>query len=420
MKTSLKPIALTGVNAAAVTAISQEWKEPSWVLDLRLQALQNYESAPWPDEKDDKWKRTGLDKLSWKDLSLHPVFSAGASLELSQESRDRGVIWYSLEKAFEPEAERVRQAWQSAIDRAHGNKFLSLTLSLANAGGCLIVPRGVTVKAPLTLPLQWSELAGAKFPLNFIFVEEAGEANVWEELEPNASANPASTTTTFISSYSIVELKENAKGSCTYLQHWDDHTWHFQFQDVVQGAFSKFNAVAVSIGGHVFHNEATLHLKGQGAENKVLGVNFGDGEQNFENWVTQNHTAIKTTSDIQYRGALKGSAHSFFSGLVSITKEAQQSDAYQAAKSLLLSNEARADAVPNLEILADDVKCSHGAAVGPVDEDQKFYLQTRGIPPAEAEEIIVQGFVEPVIAEVPSIPAQEKLRAFIEEKLRKQ
>ncbi len=98
-------------------------------------------------------------------------------------------------------------------------------------------------------------------------------------------------------------------------------------------------------------------------------------------------------------------------------KIAQKSDAFQSCKSLLLSRDAKADAIPNLEILADDVKCSHGAAVGPVDEEQKFYLETRGVPPMEAEKIIVQGFFEPVISELPSEKEQEQLRSFIESKL---
>jgi Fe-S cluster assembly protein SufD len=220
-----------------------------------------------------------------------------------------------------------------------------------------------------------------------------------------------------VSSYTLLALKENAKAAFYNLQHWDSRTWHFQFLDVRQAAFSKFNAVTVAVGGRVFRSETNMHLHGQGAENKMLGVLFGEADQNFENWITQNHSAIKTVSDIQYRGALKGSAHSFFSGLVSITKEAQQSNAYQSAKTLLLSREARADAIPNLEILADDVQCSHGAAVGPVDEDQKFYLQSRGIEPRQAEEIIIEGFLEPVIAEVPSPIVQEQLRNFIEEKI---
>ena len=151
---------------------------------------------------------------------------------------------------------------------------------------------------------------------------------------------------------------------------------YFHFQDITQHANSVLDTVATEMGSRIAHNEANIKLNGEGAENKVFGVLFGGKNQNIENWIVQNHLAQTTTSNIQYRGVLEENAKSFFSGLISIVKEAQHSDAYQSSKSLLLSKNARADAVPNLEILANDVKCSHGAAVGPIDEDQKFYFQT--------------------------------------------
>lgn len=413
MKTSIKPASIKNISIDVLTAFSREWREPIWVLEERLKALANYKALPWPTNKDARWKRTGLENLDWDKLELHPTpFTTGSAMEIPPEAQQRGVQWLSLDQAINNQKERLKQAWSDAIDRAKQNKFLSLTLALGNGGGCLIVPKGQVVKAALTLPTEWNKGAGALFPLNFVFLEEASEAHVWEEL-----MSPPEQTDLFISSYTLLTLKENAKASFYNLQHWDNQTWHFQFQEVMQSAFSKFNAVEAAVGGLVFHNETTMHLQGQGAENKLLGILFGEANQNFENWITQNHTAIKTVSDIQYRGALKGSAHSFFSGLVSITKDAQQSNAYQSSKTMLLSKDARADAIPNLEILADDVQCSHGAAVGPVDEEQKYYLQTRGIPPSEAEEIIIQGFLEPVIAEVPSPLVQEQLRNFIEEKI---
>ncbi len=413
MKTSLKPLPLAGLTASHIATLSNEWNEPSWVLDLRQKAFEAYNALPWPNEKDEKWRRARLEMLEWNTLEVSPSFLSITGAEIPEECRERGVQWISLEEAFRSEQARLQPAWADAIKRASNNKFLLLTLALANGGGCLMVPKGQVVKAPIYVPTKWTEIPGAKFPLSFVFVDEAAEVHVWEDLHKESSSAD------FISSYTLLALKENAKASCYYLQHWNDKTWHFQFQEILQARFSRLNAIAVSMGGHTFHSETVMHLQGQGAENKLLGVVFGDTHQNFENWITQNHTAIKTTSDIQYRGALKGSSQSFFSGLVSITKDAQQSDAYQSAKSLLLSQDARADAIPNLEILADDVKCSHGAAVGPVDEDQKFYLETRGIPPAEAEEIIIQGFFEPVIAEVPSSSVQDQLRNFVEEKLRK-
>lgn len=415
MKTSTKPVSLKGLSADTLSALSREWREPAWVLELRLKALTNFNAQAWPDKKNEKWRRTDLDSLGWDKLEVQTALSAANStMEIPQEALDRGIQWISLENAVNSEADRVQDAWSQAIERAKENKFLSFTLALGNAGGCLIVPKGQVVKAPLHLPMDWTKATGAVFPLNFIFLEEAAEAHLWED-----KTNPTQQGKAFISSYTLIKLKENAKAAFYNLQHWQEETWHLQFQEVSQASYSKFNAIEVAMGGRTSHNETTVHLEGQGAENKVLGVLFGDAQQNFVNWITQNHTAPKTTSDIQYRGALKGTAHSFFSGMVYINKAAQMSDAFQSAKSLLLSEGAKADAIPNLEILADDVKCSHGAAVGPVDEDQKYYLETRGISPNMAEDIIIEGFFEPVISEVPSPAVQEKLRTFVEEKLHK-
>lgn len=445
MTLSLTPQPVKDLNAERLAAFSAERSEPAWLLALRLEALQNFLSLPWPSEKDEHWKRTHLDEtwlgLPWtnsplaaleSEASLPAVYRRGDEAgngsaparfamdlargyvrQIPEALRERNVRWLSLDEAVRQFPDRIEPAWKRSIERARGDKFASLSLALGHAGTCLIVPKGHVVKAPFQSVVGLDANPSAAFVLNFVFLEEAAEAHLWEELSGEEASGDR-----FVTSYLSMDLRENAKISCYYVQNWDERTAHIQYQDVTQEAFSRFNAIAVSTGARVFHNETQVHLQGTGAENKVLGLLFGDRSQNFVNWITQNHTATRTTSDIQYRGALKGSAHSFFSGMVSITKEAQQSDAFQSAKSLLLSQDARADAIPNLEILADDVKCSHGAAVGPVDEDQKYYLQTRGIAPDDAEEIIVQGFFEPVIAELPSPAVQERLRAFVEKKLR--
>lgn len=447
MKTSFKPSSLKSITPDVLKAFSQERNEPAWVLELRLKALSNHDALPWPGPRDEKWKRLGLDQIAWDKIQfssaeIQPVAADTLPAELSafsgppsrtngsaptrlfvelsqkrwldvQESvRKTGVEWLSLSDALKSKETQLRSAWTKAVENAKDNKFLSLTLALANEGFALFIPKNQQLTAPLQSYITAGQAGAAQFPLNFVFVEDGAEAQVWEELigKTNATAN-------FISSYTSVQLGENAKASFYYLQHWDNETVHFHFQDVTQKAHSRYNAVEVSVGGKISRGEKTIHLSGANAENKVLGVLFGDSEQNFENWITQNHTAPKTTSDIQYRGALKGKSRSFFSGMVYIAKEGQQSDAYQSAKSMILSPEAKADAIPNLEILADDVKCSHGAAVGPVDEDQKYYLQTRGVSPDKAEDIIVEGFFEPVIAEVPSQAVQDRLRSFVESKL---
>lgn len=452
MTATIPTSTLKSFSESSIATLSSDRREPAWALELRQAAFRNFNALPWPTGKEEQWKRIplsdiGLDDLApgatssaalesvdalgprlrafTKDSSENGALPARRFVELARGQvasvpeafRERGVEWLTLEEAMASHAERLRAAWSAAIERAKTNKFRSLTLALANGGSCLFVPRGQVLKAPMHLYVAagGAEKTG-QFPLNFYFLEEACEVQVWEELtgREDGAVQPL-----FVNSMTVIEMKENAKASFFSLQNWDDETSHFQFQDVVQKSFSRFSAVAVCLGGRMFRNESIINLEGQGAENKVLGILFGEKSQVFENWITQNHVAPKTTSDIQYRGALKGSARSFFSGLVYIKKEAQQSDAFQSAKTLLLSREARADAIPNLEILADDVKCSHGAAVGSIDEDQKFYLQTRGINPANAEKAIIEGFFEPVIAEVPSESVQERLRSFVEEKMKR-
>jgi len=437
---------LKDLNSSNFAALVKDWQEPAWLTELRLQAFGEYASLAWPDSRDPKWKRSKLEQLRWDELVLHanPRRSGGGISEEvtrlvgkpsgngSDSARyicdlaegfqfDGGsllskqqVSWIPLAEAIRTKSERVRQAWTSAVAQAKGNKFLSLALAVGHTGYCLFVPKNTVLKSPLLSYVVGRSDGQARFPLQFIFVEESSEIQFWEELR---SPEGTGGCPGLVTSFSFIDLGANAKAELYYLQQWGPGINHLQFQSIHQGAQSRLRAIAVAVGGLNFRNEILIELAGRGAENKILGLLFGERNQNVENWITQNHVAPRTTSDIQYRGALKGSSRSFFSGMVSISKEAQQSDAYQSVKCLLLSPNAHADAIPNLEILADDVKCSHGAAVGQVDEDQRFYLQTRGIAPDLAEEIIVQGFFEPVIAEVPSEAIQERLRSFVEEKL---
>ncbi len=406
---TLNPVLLE-IAPATLDAFLSSTNDPVWLLALRRQAFENYQRLPWPALKDEKWKRTGLDHMPWSSFVIPTGYDSAAKNAVIPTSAQR-VTWTPLAEAVSSQTEFLKAKWTTAVERAHQDKFLSLTLAFANAGGVLRVPKGFAATEPIVLSTRGT--SKAVLPLVFVVVEGGAAVSLWDDTSERKIADDR-----FILNQTSFELAQDAQVSLYSLESADLKTIHFQFQDVEQNGASRFSAVAVSIGANVFHNETTLRLQGKGAENKMLGILFGDGQQVFENWITQLHTAPATTSDIQYRGALKGFAKSFFSGMVAISKEAQQSDAYQSSKSLLLSTDARADAIPNLEILADDVKCSHGAAVGPVDEEQKFYLQTRGIPVGEAEEMIVQGFFEPVIAEIGSEAERDRLRAFIEEKLK--
>ena len=154
-----------------------------------------------------------------------------------------------------------------------------------------------------------------------------------------------------------------------------------------------------------------LKLAGHSGDTRQIALYFADGEQMHDFRTMQDHAAPKTTSDLLFKGALRGKARMVYQGLIKVHKDAQRSDAYQANRNLILSNKARADSIPSLEIEANDVRCTHGATVGQVDEDQLFYLMARGLPRRDAEQLIIRGFFEPVLERIPA----ESLRALVTE-----
>lgn len=154
-------------------------------------------------------------------------------------------------------------------------------------------------------------------------------------------------------------------------------------------------------------------MRGAGAETKMHGLFFASGQQVFDLDTQQDHLAARTTSDLLYKGAAAGSARTIWEGMIYVAPEAMQTDGYQTNRNLMLSETAEMNALPGLEILADDVRCSHGATIGRLDEDELFYLQTRGIPRAEAEQLVMEGFFGEVIEQVPV----ESLRAELKKVL---
>jgi Fe-S cluster assembly protein SufD len=208
-----------------------------------------------------------------------------------------------------------------------------------------------------------------------------------------------------------VILRPEALLRYVHLQRWGESVTEVFTQRAVLEQGAQFLDIHVGLGGALTKANIETALQGTGARAELLGIFFGSGKQHLDFHTLQNHQAERTTSDLLYKTALKDQAESIYTGLIRIEKQAQKSDAYQANRNLLLSRGAKADSVPMLEILADDVRCTHGVAVGPVDPDQAFYLMSRGLSPAEAERLIVQGFFEQVLRRIPSPELREQLDA---------
>ncbi|MBI4300124.1 MAG: SufD family Fe-S cluster assembly protein, partial [Chloroflexi bacterium] len=200
-------------------------------------------------------------------------------------------------------------------------------------------------------------------------------------------------------------------------QDWSPNVYSFTTQRIDMGRDSSVEMLNVALGGHLTKGATDVVLSGSGARARVLGLCFGDGEQQFDHSTLQDHQSPDTTSDLLYKGALKERARSVFTGLVRVHKVAQRTDAFLTRRDLLLGAESKADSLPILEIEANDVRCSHAAAVGQVDEEQTFYLTSRGLEPGDAEKLIVMGFFEDLLNRAGFAPLREQIKRSIERKL---
>ena len=232
------------------------------------------------------------------------------------------------------------------------------------------------------------------------------------------SASPNETGNTVHSG--IVEIHVGAGASLRFveLQSLGDHVWNFTHERAqVENDGEHRIGFLELLGTRLTKNFSDLDLVGPGATGRMSGFYFTDGHQHLDHDTQQNHKAPHTTSDLLFKGALKGNSRSVWQGMIYVAPEAQQTDGYQANRNLILSSNARADSIPGLEILADDVRCTHGATVGKIDPDLVFYLRSRGIPMDDAERLVVEGFFEPIMDRIPFDGVKARFKRAIESKM---
>ena len=217
----------------------------------------------------------------------------------------------------------------------------------------------------------------------------------------------------------VTELLVDDNAHLRYLtvQEHGSHTWHLGLLRAHVGRDATLRTSAVALGGDYARLRSEARLDGQGSESNQLAVYFGDGTQMLDFRTLQDHDAPRTRSDLLFKGAVEDSARSVYSGLVRLRPTAQKANAFQTNRNLVLTEGADARSVPNLEIEASDVKCSHASTVGPVDDEQLYYLESRGIAPDEAERLIVLGFFDDVFERLPLSTLTTGLRRSVVDKL---
>ena len=398
----------------AVQQLSWERSEPTWLREARLAAWERFEATPMPDSsKDEDWRRTDVSKLDLEAYtpSLNGENTPALGVQNAQLDGGQGdgegplppgVIFCSLEEAVRRCPDVVREH----LDAREG-KFLSLNAALWAGGAFVYVPEGIEVEVPLEASHPGA--GEALFPRTLVIVERGGALVFVDRFGGGAGA--------FSSAATHIVVGDGARLSYVSLQERGEQTWHFSTERAIIGRDASVDVVIAALGGFLSKSYVETVLTGPGSQANLVGVVLTDGQQHIDHQTLQEHLAPHTTSNLLLKSAVKGYSQSIFAGLVRMPREAQQSDAFQEARALLLSEHAKADAIPKLEIVANDVRCTHAGAIGQVDEEQKFYLMTRGIPEHEAERLIVTGFFEPALERIPVEHVRESTRKALAERL---
>jgi Fe-S cluster assembly protein SufD len=287
--------------------------------------------------------------------------------------------------------------------------FSSLNTAFMQDGAVIIVPDNMTVEIPIHIIYLTDDQAGASAsgPRNLIVLGKNARATVIE------TYSGPDDTEYFTNSVTEVSLEAGAALDHYKLQQEGQKGFHIGSLEVWQQRDSRFYSHSISLGGKLARNDINVKLQGPGAQVILNGLYLAGGTQHIDNHTRIDHLSPHTSSKENYRGVLSGRARGVFNGKVIVHKDAQKTDAHQSNANLLLSSEAEVDTKPELEIYADDVKCSHGATVGQLDENMLFYLQSRAIPEDLAHSLLTFAFAEDVISRIQLAPVRRRLEQHV-------
>jgi Fe-S cluster assembly protein SufD len=384
----------------------------------RTDALERYRALPLPTTKDEHWRFTdlkGFDPDAWSADGATEIASPPTMLELDASGvayvGEAGIDIVSAPDGirFErlPEDEKLLYSlvgWEE--------KFAAHNAASWENGLLVHVPRGVELEKPLYVRIANAVDGGSLFWRLLVVAEPESRFTLIEEY---VSATPE--LQAYTNAAVEIVVQQGAKVEYVSVQNLSRGTWHFGSHHARVERDAELDWVAGGFGSAKGKVWIQNDLAGQGATSRVTGAYFADGTQHLDYDTFQEHMAPSTTSDFAFKGALRDNARAVWRGMIRVEEGAQKTNAYQENRNLLLSKSAHADSIPGLEIMANDVRCTHGATLGQVDREQLFYLMTRGLTRAEAERLIVRGFFQDVLDRVELEPVREALASALEARI---
>ena len=412
-------------NTAAETSA---W--PAWFVAEQSTALAEYENSPTPSRKDESWRFANLKAL---DLSAfveaQPVASEGRLINAStglaetsaklvlgnntllhrESSLPAGIIFETLETAASKHADLFKKYFMAQPVELGSRKYAALHKARLAGGAFLFVPANTSVQLPIEI-FQWVEGANASvFPHTLIVCGENSSVTVLDYFK---SADKHASLACGVND---LHLAAGAKLTYVSVQDWSRETTAFHLNSTSVDSNATCTALITNFGGGFVRGESLSRLVGEGSRSEMYSINPVEGTREIDQRTLQDHVAPHATSDLLYLNALDDKSRTIFAGLIKVEPGAKGTDAYQKVKNLILSDDADPNSMPGLEILNDEVRCSHGATNGPVSQDELFYMQARGITRDKARRLIVNGFFNNLLARLEN----ETLRAYLEQILTK-
>jgi len=410
---------------------------PGWFKELQTSAWTEYQNEPLPVRTNELWRFSSVKSLELNDYLPAPEFSSDPSEVMSQRSyrqpagrlvfandtlvsaelfdsalKKSGVIFTALSDALEKHPDLLREHFMAQPAKLGSAKFAALHKALVRAGTFLWVPRNIEIRAPFEVFHLVEGDCATVYPHTLIIADDNSKVTFVEHF---VSSNPEHRG--FACGVNDLVLKRGSKLTYVSLQEWSRNFVSVQVNSTIAARDSEAVNLALNFGGRYSRLESVSRMIDHGARSDMLAITVARADQEFDQRTLQDHLKADTTSDLLYKNVLNDNARTVFSGLIKVEPGAHRTDAYQKVRNLLLSDDAEANSMPGLEILADDVRCTHGATSGQIEPEELFYLKSRGINDLAAKQLVARGFLNEVVARLPEAELSEYLQKQIENQL---
>ncbi len=436
MTLAVADLSRAGYSAEVFAAFLATRHEPQWITEARQRAFASYQQLLQQELDPEEFRR--LDLRTFNASRFRPaaaVPDAGeiatllsgrtefggaiahvdghvTSSRIAPEIAAQGVLFGGLQELLERHRELLEPWFMTRAVPADADRFAAWHAAFWTSGTLLYVPRGVEVQLPLHSLIAHSHDGVADFSHTLIILEDGARATLLEE---TASAN-AELSGLHVGCVELI-VGRNACLRYVQLQNWNQKTWHLAHQAGNVESNATLQWTVVGLGSRTAHIHQDINLDGRGSMAEVNGVTFTSDRQKISYYTQQHHRQQGTRSDLLYREVLRDDSRVIWRGMIKVDAAAQQTDGYQRSDALMLSEDARCDSIPGLEIEADDVRCTHGATTGRVDRDQILYCMSRGISRREAMHMIVEGFFQQIYDRIPIEVVRETLSRAVQAKL---